>query len=319
MLMRENQLPVHDTSAEETGRVRPAVDFGDGGVHITRQRVTDFEASTAGHYLADDLSNSVQITVAHFSDAGSASAASAVAVAPRGVLGPRKQLGTWLLASAVIAVTIVYSICNPKWVRSFVAESAKLSKQLSGDIKKGASTPLGRTDVAHATEAGGGTVAGAEGTHGADSGRNSARAVRSNGETASHIATGNARDSGSGGATVPALSPQSKTVTNNPEMPKAAEAKASKSKDGFMVPPPPATPCILPPSLGSFPMQAAQQEATPQHQVQQAQGQASPTPQQPTAASGTTEAAQSAELDDAEKELQAALNSSRRTVGEWTR
>src|SRR5271156_2157003 len=62
--MRENQLPVHYASAEETGRVRPAVDSGDGGVHIPRERVTHVEARPAGNYLADDLSNSVQITLA---------------------------------------------------------------------------------------------------------------------------------------------------------------------------------------------------------------------------------------------------------------
>src|ERR1700733_12921153 len=160
--MRENQLPVHYTSAEETGRVRPAVDSGDGGVHIPRERVTHVEARPAGDYLADDLSNSVQITLAHFSAAGAASAASAVAVAPRALPGPRNQyiaydperytkleeardskLGTWLLASAVISlasavisVTTLYTICNPKWVPSFVAQTVKISKQLSADIKR---------------------------------------------------------------------------------------------------------------------------------------------------------------------------------------
>src|SRR6185369_11144310 len=125
--MRENQLPVHYTSAEETGRIRPALDSGDGGVHVTH-----VEARSAGNYLADGLSNSVHITLAHFSAAGSASAASAVAVAPRALPGPRNQsvaydpvrhtklegardskLGTWLLASAVISVTTLYTICNP--------------------------------------------------------------------------------------------------------------------------------------------------------------------------------------------------------------
>jgi hypothetical protein len=114
------------------------------------------------------------------------------------------------------------------------------------------------------------------------------------------------------------------------EMPKAAEAKTSKSKKGFMVPPPPPTPCILPPAFGFFPMQPAQQYAALQQQLQQAQAQASPkthnqaaarenTPQQPTAASGRTEATQSAALVAADQELQAALSSSLRTVGEWTR
>jgi hypothetical protein len=101
------------------------------------------------------------------------------------------------------------------------------------------------------------------------------------------------------------------------EMPKAAEAKTSKSKKGFLVPPPPPTPFVLPPAFGSFSEQ----------QLQQAQAQASPkahnqaavrenTPQHTTAAS---EANQSAALGDAEQELQAAVRRSLRTVGEWTR
>lgn len=426
--MRENQLPVHYTSAEETGRIRKAVDSGDGGVHIPRERVTHVEARPAGNYLADDLSNSVHITLAHFSAAGSASAASAVAVAPRALPGPRNQyvaydperytkleeardskLGTWLLASAVISVTTLYTICNPKWVPSFVAQTVKISKQLSADIKSRASTPLGGTAVTDTAKAGAGTVAGAAGIHDAPTGRNSASAVQPKGETAiygvtrnsvvrgvrpaapaslrvvdrsaaqhygsssgahrilasdrdetgtrensrrhphngNHTARSNAGDSGSGGGMLPALSPQSKPITNNPmdfmnqgfnqgftfpvtEMPKAAEAKTSKSKKGFMVPPPPPTPCVLPPAFGFFPMQPAQQHAAPQQQLQQAQAQASPkthnqaaarenTPLQPTAASGRTEATQSAALDVADQELQAALSSSLRTVGEWTR
>jgi hypothetical protein len=346
--MRENQLPVHYTSAEETGRVQPAEDSGDGG-------------------------------------------------------------GTWLLASAVISVTTLYTICNPQWVPSFVAQTVKISKQLAADIQRRASTPLGGTAVTDTAKTGAGTVAGAVGIYGAPTGRKSASAVQPKGETAiygvtrnsvvrgvppatpaslrevdcsaaqhygstsgahrtlasdsdetgtrensrrhtlngNHTARSNAGDFGSGGGMLPALSPQSKPITNNPmdfmnqgfnqgftfpaiEMPKAAEAKTSKSKKGFMVPPPPPTPCVLPPEFGFFTMQPAQQHAALQQQLQQAQAQASPkthnqgatredTPQQPTAASGTTEAIQSAALDVADQELQAALNSSLRTVGEWTR
>jgi len=304
--MRENQLPVHYTSAEETGRIRPALDSGDGGVHVTH-----VEARSAGNYLADGLSNSVHITLAHFSAAGSASAASAVAVAPRALPGPRNQsvaydpvrhtklegardskLGTWLLASAVISVTTLYTICNPKWVPSFVAQTVKVSKQLSADAV---------TDTAKAEA---GTVAGAAGIHVAPTGRNSASAVQPKGETGNHTARSNAGDSGSAGGMLPPLSPQSKPMTDNTEMPKAAETKTSKSKKGFMIPPPPPTPCVLPPAFDFFPMQPAQQDAAPQ---------------QPTVASGRTEASQSAALDVADQELQAALSSSISTVGEWTR
>jgi hypothetical protein len=401
--MRENQLPVHYTSAEETGRVRPAVDSGDGGVHIQREPVAHVEARPAGNYPADDLSNSVQITLAkrvikpgsdkamclaaqtsipisdgeissvsnlalksadgtkvalslsffndeaaqnvtptHFSAAGSASAASA------------SKLGTWLLASVVISVT-TYTICNPKWVPSCVVQTVKISKQLSADIKTRASTPFGGTAVADTATAGAGTVA-SSGAH-----RTSDRdetGTRDNSRRHTHndnyTARSNAGDSWSGGGMLPALSPQSKPIMNNPmdfmnqgfnqgftspatEMPKAAEAKTSKLKKTFMVPPPPPTPCVLPPAFGFFPMQPAQQDAAAQQQLQQAQSQASPetddqsaarenTPQQLTAAAGRTEGTQSAalvvanqELQAADQELQAALRSSLVTVDEWRR
>ncbi len=266
--MRENQLSVHYTSAEATG--------------------------PASNYLADDLSNSVHITLAHFSAAGSASAAPAVAVAQRALPGARDfRLGTWLLAAAVISVTTLYTICNNKWVPSFVAQTVKISKPLSADIKRRPSTTLGGTAVTDTTKASAGTVAGAAGIDGAPSGRNSASAVQ--------------------GFTFP--------VT---EMPKAARAKTSKSKKGLLVPPPPPTPWVLPPAYGFVP------DAEPQQQLQQAEAQASPkthnqaadrenTPQQLTAASGGIEATQSAALVDADQELQAALSSSLRTVGAWTR
>jgi hypothetical protein len=405
--MRENQLPVHCTSAEETGRVRPAVDSSDGGVHIPRERVTHVEARPAGNYLADDLSNSVHITLAKRvikpdSDKANCLAAQTpipmsddeissgsnlglkLADGTKAALSQRytkleeardSKLGIWLLASAVISVTTLY---------------------------------LGGTAVTDTATAGAGTVAGAAGIHGAPTGRNSASAVQPKDETAIYgetrnsvvcgvrpaapassrdadrsaaqhygsssgahrtlasdrdetgtrenslrpthngddTARSNAGDSGSGGGMLPAPSPQSKPITNNPmdfmnqgfnqeftfpatEMPKAAEAKTSKSKKDFMVPPPPPTPCVLPPAFGFFLMQQAQQHAAPQQQLQQAQAQASPkthnqaaareNTQQPTAASGRTEATQSAALDAADQELQAALSSSLRTVGEWRR
>ena len=291
--MRENQLPVHYTSAEETRRVRPAVDSGDGGVHIPRERVTHVEARPAGNYLADDLSNSVQITLTHFSAAGSAPAASAVAVAPRALPGPRNQYvayepehypkleeardsksGTWLLASAVISVTTLftslYTICSPKWVPSFVAQTVKISKQLSADIKGRASTPLGVTAVTDTAKAGAGTVAGAAGIHGAPTGRNSASAVQPKGETAIYGVTRNSvvrgvrpaapaslrdvdrsaaqHDGSSSGAHRTLASNRDEIGTRDfmnqgfnkgftfpvTEMPKAAEAKTSKSRKGFL-------------------------------------------------------------------------------------
>jgi hypothetical protein len=368
-LMRENQLPEPYTSAEETGRVRPSVDSGDGGVHIQREQVAHVEARPAGNYLADDLSNSVQITLAKrvikpgsdkdmclaaqtsipvsddeissVSNLGlkladgtkvafslsSFNGEAAQNVTPMGGAEPRthfytkleqardSKLGTWLLTSAIISVTTLYTICNPEWVPSFVAQTVKISKQLSADIKKIASTPLRGTAVTDTAKAGAGTVSGAAGTHGVPTGRNSASAVQPKGETAIYGVTRNSVVRGVR-PVAPVSSGQGFTFPAT-EMPKAAEAKTSKSKKGFMVPPPPAAPCVLPPEFGYFLKQPAQEDAAPQQQLQQAQAQA---------ASGRTEATQSAalvgadqELQAADQELQTALRSSLRTVGEWTR
>ena len=440
--MKEKQLPVHYTSAEETGRVRPAVDTGDGGVHIPRERVAHVEARPAGNYLADDLSNSVQITLTkgvirpgsdkavclaaqtsipisddeissvcnlglnladgtkvafsisffngeaaqdvtpmrgaepptHFSATGSASAASAVAVAQRALPGPRSQyvaydtepytkseeardskLGTWLLALAVISVTALYTICNPKWVPSFVAQTVNISKQLSADIKRRASIPLRGTAVTDTVKAGAGTVAGAAGIHGVPTGRNSASAVQPKGETAIYGVTGNSAVRGvrpaapaslrdvdrstaqhhgtSSGAHRTLAADRDETGTRDfmnqgfnqgftfptTEMPKAAEAKTAKSKKGFMVPPPPPTPCVLPPAFDFFLMQPAQQHAAPQQQFQQAQAQASSKTHNQAAAQENTPQQSDQELQAADQELQAALRSSVLTVGEWKR
>ena len=440
--MRENKLPVHYTSAEETRRVRPAADSGDGGVHIPRERVAHVGARPAGDYLADDLSNSVQITLAKrvikpgsdkamclaaqtsipisddeissvsnlglkladgtkvafslsffngeaaqnvtpmreaepptpFSAAGSASAASAVAVAPQALPGRRNQyvaydterytkleeardskLGTWLLVSAVVSVTTLYTICNPKWVPSFVAQTVKISKQLSADIKRRANTPLGGTAVTDAAKAGAGMVAGAAGIHGVPTGRNSASAVQPKGETSIYGVARNSvvrgvrpaapaslrdvdrsaaqHDGSSSGAHRTLASDRDETETRDfmnqgfnqgftfptTEMPKAAEAKTSKSKKGFMVPPPPPAPCVLPPEFSFFLMQPAQQHAAPQQQLQQAQAQASPkTPNQAAPRENTPQQSDQ-ELQAADQELQAALRSSLLTVGEWKR
>lgn len=77
-------------------------------------------------------------------------------------------------------------------------------------------------------------------------------------------------------------------------------------------------------------MQPGQQLAADQQQLLQAQDQASSmadiegagrekTPHKQTAASSKTEAAQSAALIDADRELQTAVKSSLHTVSEWTR
>lgn len=373
--MKENQLPV--TFAEETGRVRSAVDSGYGGVHLPREPVTHVEARPAGNFRADDISNSVQITLAHFSAASSASATSAVA-ASRALPGLSNQYvaydpardttlerardsrrGTLLLAAAVMSVTtlysILYTICHPEWVRSFVAQSEKISKQLSADIKGRSSTPLDGTAAADAANAAAGTVAGAgpvagvAGILGAPSGLNSASAVQPKSDTATYgetrssevrggrpVASASLRDvdpsaaqhyDSSRGAHQTFVSDRDETGTHENSRRHTqngnhtARSNAGSSGSGFLVPPPPPTPCVLPSALGFFPLQPAQQHAAlrQQQQLEQAQAQASLTTHNQTAVSLKTEATKSAALVDADQELQAALSSSLRTVGEWTR
>jgi hypothetical protein len=375
--MRENQLPLHYTSIEESGRVRPAVNSSDGGVVIPRARVTRVEAKSVRNYLADDLRNSVQITLVkrvikpgsdkamclaaqsipisddeissvsnvglkladdtkvasslsffsdeaaqnvtpmrgaepptHFSAAGSASAASAVAVAPRALPGPRNhKLGTWLLASAVISVTTLYTICNPKWVPSFVHQTVKVSKQLSADIKRRAGTALGGTAVTDTAKTGAGTVASAAGIQGAPTGCNPVSAFEPQGETPIH---GVIRNSVTRGVR-PAAPASLRDVDSS-----AAQHHGCSGAQ-FMVPPPPPTPCVLPPEFGSFLMQPAQQQAPPQQQLQQAQAQASPNTHNQAAALENTPQQSDQDLQAADQELQAALHSSLVTVDEWKR
>ncbi|RTL39745.1 MAG: hypothetical protein EKK48_17895 [Candidatus Melainabacteria bacterium] len=393
--MRENQLPVHHTAAEETGRVRPAVDSGDGGVHILSEQVADLAVRPVGNYLADDLTNSVQITMAHCSAAGSASKAPAVVVAPRALPGdwnqyvaddPERQSRLedrdsksekWLLAAAVISVTTLFTtlstLSNPERVPSFVAQTVKISKQLSSESKRRFRTTFGGTAVAatatarvgtadDAAKAGVGTVAGAAKAevgaaaasgHGATPGSNSALVAQPKDETAISGVNSNSvvpgvviadtpdsrevgrpaahHDGSTRGERGIIASGTEETGTHENsraiEMPKVAETRTSKLKTGFLVPPPPPTPCILPSALGLFPMQSDQQYLAAQQQLQQAQAQASLNThkhagnmtQQPTAASGRTEGTQSDALVDADQKLQSALNSSLHTVGEWTR
>lgn len=384
--MRENQLPLHHTAAEETGRVRPAVDSGDAGVHILSEPVTQAAVRPAGNYLANNLSNSVQITLSHCAAAGSASAASAVVVTPGALPGSRNQYEAsdperqsnleardsksekWLLAAAVISVTTLFTtlstLSNPERVPSFVAQTVKISKRLSTQIERRIRTAFGGTAVAGAAQAGVGavagtakvgvgTTAGAATVHGAPPESNSANTAQPKDETAISGVNSNSavpvvvpaetpgpRDVGrpaagsTSGARGIIASGTDETGTHEnsraTEVPTVAEAKTSKLKRGFLVPPPPPTPCILPSALGFFPMQSVQQYATAQQQLQQAQAQASPNThnqsgvresmaQQPTVASGRTEATQAAALGDADQKLQSALNSSLHTVGEWTR
>ncbi len=359
--MRENQLPVHHTSAEETGQVRPTIDSG--------EQVTKVKSRSAGDHLANDLSNSVHITLAHCSAAGSASAAPAVALPPRAVPDPPKQyeddevnleetldpaLGTWLLVFAVVSVTTLYTICYPKLVPSFVAQTLKISKQLSAYIERRPGSPLAGT-AADTAKAGAGTAGSVAGIHGAPTGAETIDGGTSNSlvrgvrlaRTASPMDVDRSaaeRDDTGNDAHRPPAPDRDETGTREnshrhisqehtlpaTEMPKPAAAKASKSKIDFLVPPPPATPCVLPPASGIYSMQPAQQQAWFQQQLQQAQAQAGSkthnqaatsekTPQQPTAASGRNEATQPAALDEADQELQAALSSSLRTVSEWKR
>jgi hypothetical protein len=165
-------------------------------------------------------------------------------------------------------------------------------------------TIVGGTAVTDTTKAGAGTVAGAAGIHGVPTGR-VVPGVRP-------AAAASLRD-------VARSAAQHDFTFPTTEMPKAAEAKTSKSKNGFMVPPPPPTPCVLPPAFAFFPMQPAQQDAEPQQQLQQAQAQSSDNAHNQSAARENAPQQSDQELQAADQELQEALRSSLRTVGEWKR
>jgi hypothetical protein len=154
-------------------------------------------------------------------------------------------------------------------------------------------TTIGGTAVTDAAKAGAGRVAGVAGIHASPTGRNSASGVHPKGET-----------------TLPAT-----------EMPKAAEAKTSKSKEGFLVPPPPPTPCVVPSAFGSFLMQPAQQHASQQAQAQDSLKIDNQTAAQENTPQQSNQELQAAdqELQAADKQLEAALRSSQLTVGEWKR
>jgi hypothetical protein len=240
-------------------------------MHIPRERATHVEAIPAGNYLADDLPNSVQITLAHCNQyvANDPERYTKLAKARQ------SKLRIWLLASAVISVTTLYPC--------------------------------------------------AAGIHGAPTGRNSASAVQPQGETAICNMTGNSVVRGVRPAAPASLRDVDRSAAQHYGSSSGAHRTLASDRDEtgtrensrVMVPPPPPTPCVLPPAFGFFPMQPAQQNAAPQQQLQSAALES--TPQQPTAASDTTEATQSAALVDADQKLQAALSSSLRTMGEWTR
>ncbi|MBS1956028.1 MAG: hypothetical protein JST89_17725 [Cyanobacteria bacterium SZAS-4] len=303
------------------------------------------------HYTSE----SVQITLTQFPAVDSASAASAFAVAPRVLPGAGNQcaperhteveeardskLGTWLLATVAIFVA---TMCNPNWVPSVVAQTMKFSKQLSADIRGGGITAPDGTAVADTREPEAGPVAEdtavadtaeaeaglvTEGTavQGAPTGDNSANSVQPKDETAIGM-TRNSVVRGTHSAAPAGL----RDADHSAALHYGTSSGVHRTIASILVPPPPPTPCVLPPELGFFPMQPAQQHAGLQQLLRQEQALASSkfynqtadreaTPKQPTAASGRTEGTQSDALVAADKELQAAMNSSLHTVGEWTR
>lgn len=201
------------------------------------------------------------------------------------------KLGTWLLASAVLSMTFLYTICTPGGVPGCVAQAAKISKQLSADINSNGRTALGGTAVTDIPQAGRGTAAGAADIYGEPTDRKPASVVQPKREKAI-----------------------------------CGAAKTSKSKRSLMIPPPPPTPCLLSPAFGFFLMQPAQQYAASRQQLQQAQAHTSLKTHTQTATRENTPQqsdqelqAADQELQAADLELQAALRSSLITVGEWKR
>ncbi len=107
--MRKDELSMHCTCTEETGRHQPAGDIGE--------------------------SNCVQLTLAK------------PVVKPR--KARNSMLGKWLLALAVISATTLYTICHPNWVPSLVAQPVaqpvKIAKKLSVPSVRSAA-PASSTD-----------------------------------------------------------------------------------------------------------------------------------------------------------------------------
>lgn len=202
--------------------------------------------------------------------------------------GEESHLGKWLAMTALLSVTAWYTMVNPKWVPTWIAQTVKLSHTVSAETKKCASTSLNATTASGNSSAGRSVTSGAGATtqnpSAAHTGAAPAVAGRTDSRHGGHIALlpvsggalpGNA--GGGGGAASAAkmapLAPVDNTKQGftfiTPEMPKAAEAKTSKAsrKAGFMVPPPPPTPCVLPPGFAFLPIQ----QAAPKQAVQAAQ------------------------------------------------
>lgn len=276
--------------------------------------------------------NSVQITLAHCSGAGAVSLASVpvaqqdvpdlrdphVAYEPERYTKPLEvdlKLDTWVLCSALASVTalftVLYTMCHPGLVPGFVAQTEKLSEQLTAKRKGNDSTAVGGIKVVGQTAVSGVT-------------RNSTVSVVHHNDSKGGARQPLAPDRGE-------AEPRDNSRSHAHNDFHTATSVSSSSKRGLLVPPPPPTPCVLPPGYGFLPAQPAQQDAPPT--LLQAQAPDSLKPHSPveaqenrlgrSATPGRTEAAQSAAqsaaLVAADRELQAAMSSSLHTVGEWTR
>lgn len=145
-------------------------------------------------------------------------------------------------------------------------------------------------------------VAGAASIHAAPTARNAASAVQPKGATAMCSVTRNVRR-------VRITAPASLR----------REATTSKLKRDFMVPPPPPTPCVLPPGFDFSTMEPAQQNAVREQELREAQTQDSPKTHNESAAREQNPQQSDQELQNADEELQAALRSSLLTADLWKR
>lgn len=349
--MKENQVPVYFISAEETGRVR-SLSFGDGGVHISRMHFSDADtASTAAavavdpalpgpdkQYVGSDPEHETNVDKARDSKLGAWLLASAimsvtalntalytishpdwvpnlVAQIEKGakVLSPNINTAV----STTRGGTVVPDIA--KAGARTVAAAPHAEPAILADVDLSTDQHYGSTSGAPRALASGGDETGTRAT---------SPAHTQNGQ---HPASTNRGDSGTAGEMLPALVPP-KPTTNNPmhfasqslnqkftfpvaENPKVVETKVAKSRKGFFIPPPPATPCVLP-AFGFFPMQPAQQNVASLHQLQQVHPSAN---SQKAVADGDNGGKIDAALVEADQQLQEAVSSSIRTASKWTR
>lgn len=210
------------------------------------------------------------------------------------------------ITSVTTLFTILYSFSNPGRLPGLFAQSVKITNQISADIKRRVSTVFGGKAAAETDgeKTGAETSTGSAEVDGTPVVRNSesasASAVQTKGVKA--VNSGERRTLVSDkveNGTRKNLRRSNTTIT--------VSGSGALPKSGLLVPPPPPTPYVLAPTSGYL---------QPALQQQQAHAQGSSKTHNPAATPDSAE--QSAALNAADQEEQAAMNASLHK-NEWTR